>query len=275
LRTTSAHFSLEHADGVLVAVCTLLGDLRGVRHAFSTRRAAHGDGAPGEFDLGGPHTTPAIEARRGRLVRAAGLAGSRPVPLRQVHGRTVVCIERDGDGSGGPALEADGVILLDPGGRHTVAAVRTADCVPLLLADGRERAVAALHAGWRGIAAGIVDAALAELDRRGIERSELRVALGPAIGPCCYVVGGDVRQAMERSLGPEAATLFTPRADDRRALDLHAALALQLARAGVRPSLVSAAPWCTACREDLFFSHRRDPARAGRMMALIGWVVPT
>ena len=272
--TTLGGWELEARGGLLVASCALLAQLPHVRHAFSTRRAEEGDGAPAEYDLGGAEPTPQIERRRLRLARAAGLPASRPLAPRQVHGRAIVCLDRsdDDDSARGAVPEADGVILLAPHARRRIASVRTADCVPLLLTDAGERAAAALHAGWRGIAAGIVDAALAELERRGIEGGSLRVALGPAIGPCCYEVGEDVRAEMERALGREARSLFRDRGAGRRpALDLHAALGLQLARAGVRPELVSAAPWCTACRGDLFFSHRRDAGRAGRMMAVVGW----
>lgn len=246
-----------------------------MRHAFSTRvaEAGDGDGATTDFDLGGADTTPEIDGRRERLVRAAGLPASLPLAPRQVHGRGLVWVDRDGVGetARGTPPEADGVILLAPHAGQRVAAVRTADCVPLLVADGDGRAAGALHAGWRGIAAGIVEAAVGALASRGVEARTLRVALGAAIGPCCYEVGEDVRGEIERALGGEAVAVFAERAGARPTLDLHGALRLQLERAGVRPELVSAAPWCTACREDLFFSHRRDAGKSGRMMALIGW----
>ena len=240
-----------------------------MRHAFSTRVAEPGGG---DFDLGGADTTPEIEDRRRRLVRAAGLPASLPLAPRQVHGCRLVCIDADGgeEAARGTPPEADGEILLAPPAPQRVGAVRTADCVPLLLADGDGRAAGALHAGWRGIAAGIVGTAVSALATRGFEASTLRVVLGPAIGPCCYEVGEDVRGEIGRSLGDDAVAAFVERAGARPRLDLHRALRLQLERAGVRPELVSAAPWCTACREDLFFSHRRDAGRSGRMMALIG-----
>ena len=271
MRGPSAAWRLEQAEGLLVAVCGALEAIDAVRHVFSTRRASDGDGAPHGFDLGGTEPGAGVEKRRLRLARAAGLADRVPIVLRQVHGDRVVWLDRDDPTAAEQPVEADGAILVrdSPGG--AVPAVRSADCVALLLADGEGRAVAALHGGWRGTAAGIVPRAVDGLRQRGVAPRTLRAALGPAVGPCCYVVGPEVRSAIDGALGAEAAGVFLPRAGDRCALDLHAALRLQLERAGVDPDGISAAPWCTACREDLFFSHRRDGARAGRMMALIGW----
>jgi hypothetical protein len=272
LGRAGAQWGLEQADGLLVARCALLAGVDGVRHAFSTRRSA--DGAPG-FDVGGREPTAATDRRRRRLTRAAGLGDGEPIALRQVHGNRVVCLDRTCASPGEEPFEADGAVLLRPAPEGPrVAAVRTADCVAVLIADSRGRAVAALHAGWRGIAADIVSLALAALRSRGVGPRELRVALGPAVGPCCYGVGPEVRAAIEAAIGPAASVAFRRLAGDRSSLDLQAALGLQLARQGVERSAIATAPWCTACREDLFHSHRRDGERAGRMLAVIGWAPP-
>ena len=260
---------LEEADGLLVAVCALLEGLPRVRHAFSTRRATSHDGAAEDFDLGAGSGLARAAKRRLRLARAAGLAQS-PIEMRQVHGRRVVSLDGPRAAADGPVYEADGAISFGRDAGAGAPAVRTADCVALLLGDEEGRAVAALHAGWRGAAAGIVGAALDELRRRGVEPGRLRVALGPAIGPCCYVVGPEVRAAIEPRLGDRGAAAFRALAGDRCALDLRAALRLELEALGVEAGSVSMAPWCTACHPDLFYSHRRDGERAGRMMALIG-----
>jgi len=130
------------------------------------------------------------------------------------------------------------------------------------MADESGRAVAAVHAGWRGTAAGIAGSVVKEFERRGIAASALIVALGPAIGVCCYEVGDEVRRAMELASGSRV---------DGRFVDLHAVNAQILQTHGVRDSSITAAPWCTRCHPELFFSHRGDPAGAGRMLSTIAW----
>jgi len=267
---SAGEWTLEHGEGLIFATCSVLRALDGVRHAFSTRltRATRED--PGRFDLGGRSSTPAIEARRRTFLRAAGLEDRRPLPLHQVHGGRVVCLDPQGPLGQEAPFEADGAIVLDGRDSPWVPAVRTADCVAVLIADRQGRAVGAVHAGWRGVAAGVVPNALSALEQRGIRAKDLVAALGPAVGPCCYVVGPEVREAFDRALHGAAGEAFRPLAGDRYSLDLHRALRVQLDRHGIALAAVSAAPWCTACRGDLFFSFRRDGERAGRMMAVIG-----
>ncbi len=256
-------FDLEEVDGLLLVRCRVLASVPGIAHAFSTARE---DGAVG-FDLGAAHSTdPAVLARRGRFLTAAKLDGSTAAIVRQVHGTTMV-----------PAFdtaslpEADGVSWThgDPGGR--VPAVRTADCVPILLADRRGRAVAALHAGWRGAAAGIASKAVEALARTGVPPGDLVAALGPAILECCYEVGPEVAEALAAAV-PARHAQEVSRTDGRgKAMaDLHAANRLQLVAAGVPEEAIHLAPWCTCCRADLFHSYRRQGAAAGRMMACVG-----
>jgi len=270
-----ATWTLERGDDLVCASCPALRSVDGLRHAFSTRQTTAPGEDPDGFDLGGRTPTAAIEQRRRRLLAAAGLANRRPIPLHQVHGGRVVCVDpRSPTGGEGP-FEADGAILIGGSPSPWVPAVRTADCVPVLIADRGGRAVAALHAGWRGVVAGVVPCALEELERRGVGRQDLVAALGPAVGPCCYVVGAEVRAAFENALGGAAGPAFRSMDGDRYSLDLRFALRTQLGLQGIEGGAVSVAPWCTACRGDLFFSHRRDRERAGRMMAVIGWAQAT
>jgi len=244
-------FRLEDVSGVRIVRCEALESLPGIAHAFSTRVAA----GRSDFDLG-PAADPPAEtvARRESFLRAAGLRGASPAVLRQVHGTTLV-----EDGRGG---EADGGIAILAAGVRVAPAVRSADCVTLLLADREAGAVAAVHAGWRGTEAGIARVAVETLAARGIPAARLIAALGPAVGPCCYEVG------------PEVLRLFPgftrPAGGGRSTLDLHAANAAQLAAAGIPPRAIHRAPWCTRCRNDLFFSVRAEGAAAGRLMAVIG-----
>ena len=245
-------WKIEQHNGLTIVRCRPLERVPGVGHAFSTRRA---DGAA-DFDLGAATDEGAPwEGRRRRLAAAAGLEGRPPVVLLQVHGARILPSSAI-DPESRP--EADAVLDAEPPHAGTFPAIRVADCVPLLLAAADGSAVAAVHAGWRGTAAGIVPLAVEALARRGAAPERLEAALGPAIGCCCYEVGPEV-----------FAALSLPVPGVRR-LDLRAAQQAQLERAGVPRAAIRVAPWCTACSTDLFFSHRREGRAAGRMMACIG-----
>jgi hypothetical protein len=240
-------FALE-AGEVPVLRCAALADLPGLAHGFSTRA----------FDLGPAEATAGVAARRRAFLRACGIAGESLV-LRQVHGCAVVFA---GEVPERAIPEADAAIWLSP--RERAPAVRTADCVPILLADRRGRAAAAVHAGWRGTAAGIVGTTVRALAGKGIDPGELVAALGPAILDCCYEVGPDVLAEVASASGlpvPARGPGF---------LDLQACNRRQLEAAGVPASAIHALPWCTRCRSDLFFSFRREGEAAGRQMAVIG-----
>src|SRR5213075_2214322 len=124
------------------------------------------------------------------------------------------------------------------------------------IADRNGGAMAAVHAGWRGTAAGIATAAVRGFEHAGIPPERLVAAIGPAIGPCCYEVGAEVA----RALGTSAA----------RTVDLPALNRAQLAGAGIAEAAVHTAPWCTRCRSDLFFSARGEGSSTGRMLSVVG-----
>jgi len=259
-----ADWRLEQRDGVDFVRCASLLDVRGLAHAFSTRRADGG----ADFDLGPAERGPSVFAeRRRRLCRAAGLVDAEPVVLRQVHGSHVVGLATAAD-----ALpEADAVVALRLDRPQRSLAVRTADCVPILIADDRGRAVAAVHAGWRGTAASVVRRCVERLCESGIDPAELRAALGPAVGPCCYTVGDEVGRAVAAATGVAETRITRRIGPTELRLDLRAANRRQLEAAGVDPQRIGSAPWCTACSPELFFSYRRQGRAAGRMMACIGW----
>jgi YfiH family protein len=182
----------------------------------------------------------------------AGLLPSEPVWLRQVHGTRVVDadVER-------PGAEADAAIARRAG---TVCAVRMADCLPVLLSDAEGRVVGAAHAGWRGLAAGVIEATIAAMEVPG---SRLVAWLGPAIGPQAYEVGEDVRAAFP---GHESA--FRPTRAGHWLLDLYAVARARLAAAGVAG--VHGGGCCTYRDSERFFSYRRD--RASERMAALVWL---
>jgi YfiH family protein len=176
--------------------------------------------------------------------------------LRQVHGIRLVS-----SGAGYALQEADG-FLLNADRSMPVAGVRTADCVPVLLANPVSGHGAVIHSGWRGTAAGIVPLAVAVLAGRGSRPGDLTAALGPAIGGCCYRVGPEVVRAMGG-----AGVVAHP---GPVRIDLRQAIRLQLEAAGVPAFRISTAPWCTFCEESLYFSWRRESGTAGRMLSVLG-----
>lgn len=258
-----AGFRLEEIEGLRVVRCGALDGVPGIAHVVSTRIGRGRD----DFDLGSAGgESDEVSGRRRVLFRAVGFRGSGFALPRQVHGGAVV--------DAGPwedALPEADAVLLAPisGGEGTVPAVRTADCVPILLADSAGRCVGAVHAGWRGTAAGIAARAVAALADRGSRPSGLIVALGPAIGPCCYEVGSEVVEALEATGVPRSRFVRTG-ASGRACVDLREANRFQLERAGVPAASIHGAPWCTRCRSDLFFSARAEGASAGRLLAAIG-----
>ena len=158
------------------------------------------------------------------------------------------------EGRSGILGEGDALLENLPG---SVVAVKTADCIPVLLVDERSRAVAAVHAGWRGTAARIAAGAVAAMAARfGTRAEDLHAAIGPGIGKCCYEVG------------PEVAVQFG--GQGRGHIDLAAANRRQLEESGVTPQRIYASNLCTMCRGEEFDSFRRDQKAAGRMYSFAG-----
>lgn len=252
--------------GVALVRSVALSRVAGVAHGFSTRVGP--DDAP--FDLG-PATdlSPVFASRRRLLARAAGLGDRDPGSVQQVHGNRIVdASELDGNSS----IQADGIVAIRSASPEAVIAVRTADCVPVLLADRSGGAIAAIHAGWRGTAGRIVARAVGRLAEQGFPPEALIAAVGPAIGGCCYRVGAEVTAAVaEATRRPIEATA---RLDDGGGgrLDLRHANRLQLEDSGVSAASIHVNSACTRCAPERFFSYRREGDRAGRMLALAGFV---
>jgi hypothetical protein len=227
-------------------------------HGFSTRAGGVSGGAfatlNSSFAVG---DSPAlVTANLSRLAQAAGVPLERLVTATQVHGSLAV------RASPGLVVEADALWTDEPG---VSVGVRTADCVPVLIEDAASRRVAAVHAGWRGVLAGVTSRAVDALVAAGSARDDLRAAIGPCIQRCCYEVDGDLPARFARAHG-EAVVVMQGR---RRAhLDLPLALVGELARAGVSGARVTVLPHCTHC-DQRFFSHRRDRGVTGRHLSFI------
>jgi len=211
--------------------------------------------------------------------RAGDLLGvSEVVTLNQVHGREVVTIRR-GSRQGtdqAPPRSADVLVTDDP---NVAIAVRAADCVPLLMADARSGAVAAVHAGWRGTAVGVAPAAAQALAREfGSKPEDLVVAIGPSIGPCCYDVGTELVDAFAAAGRPRHLIdrwflALPPRRGSRERpklrLDVAGANRDQLILAGVPEESIHACGLCTAMHLDVLTSFRAEKEKAGRMAGII------
>ena len=218
----------------------------------------------------------------GRVASTMGVGAGQVLVVQQVHGREVVVV-RHGGAPSGPArdsetglLEADVLVSDDPG---RAVLVRVADCVPLLIADRRTGAVAAVHAGWRGTATGAAVAAVEALGREWGSRAEhLVAAIGPAIGPCCYEVGTDVVDAFAAAGHPRHLIdrWFRARPPARGEtappplqLDVPGANRDQLALAGVPDAQIHVAGLCTAMHLDVLTSYRAEKENAGRLAGVI------
>jgi polyphenol oxidase len=229
-----------------------------LKHGFSTRSdgfsMVYGDH---ELNLGfTKDDNPAIVAQnRVHFLEEAGGMPESAVTLRQVHGTAVLAVK-----GGEVGLEGDGLVTDQVG---VALAIQVADCVPVLVADVRRRAVGAFHAGWRGSAAGIAEVGIARMvEEFGARPEDMVAAIGPSIGQCCYEVGDEVREAF----GDD--TLFLG-----RNVDLWEANRRQLIRAGLSAERVTVVGECSACaREDgrrKYFSHRAERGFTGRMMGVI------
>ena len=260
-------------------------------HAFTTRPGGVSRlGDARVLNLGSTEwdSEEAVAENRKMFLHALGAGRSTLVTLRQRHTDVIHRV----DSLPHAPLYGDALLTRTPG---LLLAVQTADCVPILLADHRLHAIAAVHAGWRGTLARIAEKTLGRMKMEFGTRAEDVVAgLGPAVGGCCYEVGPEVAQAFAAQFadarswfegpfdrlasGDDPAPFpwlsMTPPGHEAPAphirLDLRAANRSQLQLAGVPPGQILSSTLCTACRTDLLFSHRRERGRTGRQMAVIG-----
>ena len=306
-------FQMVTRDGPAWLECRALARLPWVLHAFSTRR---GGASRQRVDLPSPGLNLGftewdrrrrVERNRRQFFSQLGGRDFALASLRQIHSSLVYQVARGAGetleyrpcGISPPKISAETLpagdaLLTDQAG--ILLSVRGADCLLVVLADSGHRAVAAVHAGWRGALDRVVEKAVGEMRRVFGSRPELlQAALGPSIRVCCYEVGDEVVEAFHGCFQrPERFFQRVPQAPgtspkDRAPaflearppgqalqsgtathLDLVAVARAQLVEAGLSPRHISVAEFCTACRTDLFYSHRREGSRTGRIMAVIG-----
>ncbi len=258
----------EESNGLVWLTSSLLAE---VPHGFSTRRG--GVSAPPWDTLnlrpGCGDAPEHLEENYRRFCGAVGTDVERVVLARQVHETTVrPCTAADA----GKGLwrerdyTADGLVTGEP---ELPLTVFSADCGVILLYDPVRRAVGAVHAGWRGCAGGILEQSVREMERLyGTNPADLLAALGPCIGPCCFETDGDVPEAMRAALGADAEPYLEQRGRKWH-VDLAGLNRQWLLRAGLPPEQIDVCGLCTACRPNLFWSHRKMGEARGVQAAMI------
>ena len=196
---------------------------------------------------------------------AVGLHDLNVTTAAQVHGDTILRVH---GASGKRAGVGDGLVTDAP---RVVLGVMAADCVPLLLLEPKRKVAAAVHAGWRGTAAGIAARAVTRMrEDYEIEPSALHAAMGPSIGPCCYQVGQEVVEQIGANWTDEVRDAWRPEGS-KGWLDLRAVNEAQLVRVGVPRRQIQQLGVCTACNVDRFFSYRKE-GKTGSQLSFIGWL---
>jgi YfiH family protein len=272
-----AGFYWRQLAGVQALVCAPL-EAAGFANGFSTRLGGTSPLPADALNLAGfnEDTAENILENRRRFLKLfpTDAAGWALAGCWQVHGADVRLVNSRGEAK--PAEDARGdTIYCDAivsNAHGVLAGVKTADCVPVLLADPVTGAFAAVHAGWRGTLAAVATKALLGMTAAYQTRpADVRVAIGPAAGACCYEVGKDVIDAFKTGFPHQE--LFTETRADHACIDLLKSNRMQLIAAGVKPENSNIAPLCTMCRTDLFFSYRREKnvqGKVGRLMSVIG-----
>lgn len=234
----------------------------GVRAAFTTRAGGASTGPYASLNLGSAvgDDPGAVRANRAAVADALGFDPRRAVTMRQVHGAHVVQVgPGGGDGAFTGSLDgvadADACVTTAPG---VALLAMGADCPVIVAWRGDGAGVAAIHAGWRGLEAGVVEAGIAAL---GECPEGVHAVVGPHVGPCCYPVDADLRHRMAVRFGAQAVR--------GGAVDLGACAAVALERAGVPGHRRGGVHACTSCDGDRFFSYRRDGAATGRQAAVV------
>lgn len=239
-------------------------------HGFSTRLGGVSKGHLASLNLG-CHRGDAPEALREnyrRFCAAVGVDAGSIVMTHQVHGaevRPVTRAEVKPDLLDETFVEADGLVTDVPG---VTLVIFTADCIPILLFDPACRVAAAVHAGWRGTAGAIGAQAVKAMEAYGCKPGDIRAAIGPGIGPCCFETDADVPQAMAAQLGTLAEP-YVSKKGDKWNVDLKGINQAVLLAAGLEPEHVDLSGDCTCCRHDKYWSHRYTHGLRGSQAAVI------
>ena len=239
-------------------ILCMTSDLLGTKNYFSTRQGGVSIGEFSSMNLGSNRGDDP-EAVRENYTRLCALFGAGPndaCVTKQVHGTAVktvtskdahICMSK-------VPYEADGLVT---GEKGLLLFCFTADCIPALLSDTEGKAVAAVHCGWRSSVGDILGNAVSAMEQLGVKRENIRCALGPAIGACCFETDADVPEAVEAYVGSFARDAFCRKQDNGKYLvDLRAVNRERLLQLGVLPGNIDVSEECTVCSHDKYWSHR-------------------
>jgi len=247
-------------------------DKIGARHAFTTRYGGVSTGGFYSLNLGSNRgdDPEAVRENYRRVCALMGAGIDDCAVTKQVHG-TEVRVAEEADvhrfGTDVP-YEADGLVTAVPG---LALACFTADCVPVLLCDDVHGVIGAVHCGWRSSVGDILGNAVEKMCALGASTEHICAAVGPAIGKCCFEVGGEVIEAVDRWLGGDGAAFYRPEpgVPGKFLLDLQGANACRLRQLGLRSDKIAISDECTMCAHDKYWSHRYTKGRRGTQGALI------
>lgn len=264
-------FSTQNFKEVPLTICHIFDNLP-IKHAFTTRFGGISTGAQASMNLDHKHDT-VENVYKNHLILANALDydPKAMVSTHQIHSNIIrIAGENDaGKHLAGPVdWECDGLVTNQPGRPLIVYA---ADCIPILLYAPDVHAVAALHAGWRGTAADIAALGAARLhELYGADPAGILAAVGPGIGPCCFITDDDVPDAMHTAFGPGVSAFIT-RTDSphRYSIDLKAINSWRLQTVGVKPENIAISPECTCCLPDKYWSHRYTRGNRGGQAGII------
>lgn len=248
-------------------------EMPGLAHGFSTRAGGVSRGIFGQLNLGlhrGDSDENVLENYR-IFCTALGVAPERCVLSRQVHRDDVKIVTESDAGAGltyPQDYEADALVT---NAERLSLVIFSADCIPTLFYDPVTRCIGAAHAGWRGTALGIAAKTIRAMERLyGAKAKNIRAAIGPGIGPCCFETDDDVPCAMKQALGDAAVSYMTHQQDSGKwHVDLKGLNALWMQQSGVLPEHIAVSSACTACNSALYWSHRIVGDARGSQAALI------
>lgn len=258
-------------NGILLLTAPNL-TVPGLHHGFSTRPGGVSQPPCDSLNLGISRGDEAVCVRENyeRFCAALGVSTAQVVFSQQTHTTNVRRVTAEDAGKGllrkRDYTDIDALITNEP---DLLLTVFSADCGIILLYDPVQRAIGALHAGWRGCAGGIAEKTVQEMARCfGTNSADLQAAIGPCIGQCCFETDADVPDAMRKALGTDAEPYLEWR-DPKWHVDLAGLNRQWLLRAGVLPQNICTTDLCTACRPDLFWSHRKMGTARGSQVAAI------
>ena len=245
----------------------------GLVHAVTTRQGGISKSPFASLNLGlntGDIAYNVLRNQR-KLLKAFGWRPQSVVTPVQVHGNKVITVTQDYKNKGESCVNSDlfGVDGLVTKKKELMLMIKVADCFPVFFYDPEKQAIGLVHAGWRGVAGGIIKRGIKAMTESFSSKPQnIKVGIGPGIDKCCYIVGNNVREAFRKNR--VSGHIWRTDENKNLYLDLKKTIFLELIGAGLRKENIWVTSECTSCNRVFFFSHRRDHGKTGRMAALIG-----